>query len=181
MATIDSGSHSGSRGVRRTNHELTLIPFIDFLLCLVTFLLATASFADFARLSSNANLPGKPADTPDAADKRLHVDVREHVFHVTRQSGATVLVSNDVPLAAVELARGGRSYPELARFLDRDWRANGSHRDPTDRALDQAVLHVQNSAEYEDVVAVIDALRAPQRAYPGMKQGSVFAVSFAAD
>jgi biopolymer transport protein ExbD len=179
MATIDSGS--GSRRVRRTNHELTLVPFIDFLLCLVTFLLATASFADFARLSSNAIVPGKQSDTPDASDKRLHVDVREHVFHVTWQSGATVLVSNDVPLVPVDLARGGRRYPELAQFLDRDWRANGSHRDPADPVLDQAVLHVQNSAEYEDVVAVLDALRAPQRAYPGTRQTSAYAVTLATD
>jgi hypothetical protein len=65
--------------------------------------------------------------------------------------------------------------------LDRDWRLNGTHRDPTDPALDEAVLHVRNSAAYEDVVAVLDALRAPQRAYPGAKMVPAFAVSFATD
>lgn len=179
MATIDSGA--GARRARHTNHELPLVPFIDFLLCLVTFLLATAGFTDFARLSGNASVPGRLSDVPEALPKRLHVDVREHVFHLTWQSGATVLVSSDVPLEPVELARAGRRYPKLAQFLDRDWRTNGSHRDPADPALDEAVLHVRNSAEYADVVAVLDALRAPQRAYPGAKQASVFAVSFAAD
>jgi biopolymer transport protein ExbD len=179
MATIDSGG--GARRARSTNHELPLVPFIDFLLCLVTFLLATAGFANFARLASSANVPGKLSDVPEAQPKRLHVDVREHVFHVTWQSGATVLVSNDVPVTPVELARGGRRYPELAQFLERDFRVNGSHRDPNDPALDEAILHVRNSAEYEDVVAVLDALRAPQRAYPNGKQESAFAVSFAAD
>ena len=179
MATIDS--NGGSRRTRATNHDPPLVPFIDFLLCLVTFLLATAGFANFARLSSSANVPGKHSDIPEALSKRLHVDVREHVFRVSWQSGATVLESQDVPLDPVELVRGGRRYPELARFLDRDWRANGAHRDPADPSPDQAVLHVRNSAEYEDVVAVLDALRSPQRAFPGLEQAPVFAVSFAAD
>lgn len=40
MAQIDTGSHSTKR--RETNQELPLVPFIDFLLCLVSFLLITA-------------------------------------------------------------------------------------------------------------------------------------------
>jgi hypothetical protein len=55
------------------------------------------------------------------------------------------------------------------------------HQDANDPSLDEAVLHVQNSAAYEDVIAVLDALRAPRRAVPWAKQASVFAVSFAAD
>jgi biopolymer transport protein ExbD len=35
MAGIDVGGHGGKRA---TNHEIPLIPFIDFLLCLVAFL-----------------------------------------------------------------------------------------------------------------------------------------------
>ena len=92
-----------------------------------------------------------------------------------------MLVSSDVPVQPTTEATSGPRYPELAKFLDRDWRANGSHRDRSDPVVDQAVLHVRNSAEYEDVVAVLDALRAPQREFPGSKRGSVFAVSFAAD
>jgi biopolymer transport protein ExbD len=179
MATIDPSA--GSRRRRVTNHQLPLVPFIDFLLCLVTFLLATAGFANFARLSSNANVPGTMSEPAAALPKQLHVDVREHVFRVTWRSGATVLVSNDVPLQPTAEPTSGRRYPELAKFLDQDWRANGSHRDRSDPSADEAVLHVRNSAEYEDVVAVLDALRAPQREFPDSKRGSVFAVSFAAD
>jgi len=36
MAGIDTGGGHG--GKRATNHEIPLIPFIDFLLCLVAFL-----------------------------------------------------------------------------------------------------------------------------------------------
>ncbi len=175
MANIDSG---GSRHKRTTNHELPLIPFIDFLLCLVIFLLATTSFA---RLSSNASVPGKKSDESELPTKRLHIDVKEHSFHVTWRTGQTVLASNDVPAHVVIEGRGVHRYPELARFLDQDWHANGVHQDARDPALDEAVLHVQNSAAFEDVVGVLDALRAPQRVLPGAKQASVFAVSFAAD
>ena len=163
------------------NHELPLVPFIDFLICLVVFLLAQVGFANFARLHSNANVPGVASGEPAPTPKRLHVDVQEHRFRVTWRSGATVLVSNDVPLQAVIEDRGVRRYPELARFLDRDWRENGVHQDPSDPSLDEAVLHVQNSAAYEDVIGVLDALRAPHRAVPWAKQASVFAVSFATD
>jgi biopolymer transport protein ExbD len=178
MATIDSWC---TRRRRATNHELPLIPFIDFLLCLVTFLLATAGFANFARLSSSANLPGIKSEEPESPAKRLHIDVREHSFHVTWRTGQTVLVSNDVPAQAVIEERGVRRYPDLARFLERDWQANGVHRDARDPVRDEAVVHVRNSAAFEDVVTVMDALRAPQRALPGATRASVFALSFAAD
>jgi biopolymer transport protein ExbD len=178
MANIDA---AGARRGRTTNHELPLVPFIDFLLALVIFLLATAGFANFARLPGNANTPGLFGDEFAPPPKRLHVEVREHVFHITWRTGSTVIVSNDLPVQAIVEGRGVRRYPELARFLERDWQSNGVHRTASDPALDQAVLHVRNSAAFEDVVAVLDALRAPQRAFPGAKQASVFAVSFAAD
>jgi hypothetical protein len=148
MANIDSGGACRSRA---TNHELPLIPFIDFLLCLVTFLLATAGFANFARLSSNANVPSVHGDEFAPSPKRLHIDVRERSFHITWRTGATVLVSNDVPAQVIIEGRGVRRYPELARFLASDWQANGVHRTASDPALDEAVLHV--------VLRPIDALR----------------------
>ena len=182
MATIGGETgRSGLTGARRTNHELPLVPFIDFLICLVVFLLAQAGFANIARLQSNANVPGRSSDQPQATPKRLHVDVQDHLFRISWRSGERVLASNDVPLQVVVEGRGVRRYPELARFLTRDWMVNGAHRDPSDGVLDEAVLHVQNSAAYEDVIAVLDALRAPQRRVPWAPQAPVFAVSFAAD
>ena len=180
MATIDS--EPAARGARRSvNHQLPLVPFIDFLICLVVFLLANLGFANIARLQSSALVPGKPSETPDAERKRLHVELSDQRFHVTWRSGATVVASDDIPSQVVIEGRGDRHYPELARFLERSFRANGAHQDPSDPTLDEAVLHVQNSAPYEDVIAVLDALRAPRRALPWSKQASVFAVSFGAD
>ncbi len=183
MATIDSNSAAGSerRSVRAVNHQLPLVPFIDFLICLVVFLLANLGFANFARLQSSALVPGRSSGVPDAERKRLHVELREHRFHLSWRTGRTVVASSDVPSEVVIDGRGDRHYPELARFLERDWHANGMHQDPSDPALDEAVLHVQNSTAYEDVIAMLDALRAPQRAVHGAKQGSGFTRSFAAD
>ena len=181
MATIDSDSGTGRAARRTVNHQLPLVPFIDFLICLVVFLLANLGFANFARLHSSALVPGKLSDVPEAERKRLHVELLDNRFHVSWRIGSAIVASNDLPLQAVIEGRGDRHYPELSRFLDRDWRANGLHQDPSDPTLDEAVLHVRNSAAYEDVIAVLDALRAPQRAVPWSKQASVFAVSFAAD
>jgi len=181
MATIDSDPSHGRGGRRTVNHQLPLVPFIDFLICLVVFLLANLGFANFARLQSSALVPGKAGDVSAVEPKRLHVELKDDRFHVTWRTGATVVASDDVTSPVVIEGRGDRHYPELARFLDRSFRANGMHQEPSDPVLDEAVLHVQNSAAYEDVIAVLDALRAPQRAVPWSKQASVFAVSFAAD
>ena len=99
MATIDAGA--GRRGTRATNHDLPLVPFIDFLICLVVFLLAQFAYANIARLQSNANVPGRISDEPPTVPKRLHVDVQAQRFHLTWQSGSQVLASNDVPLVPV--------------------------------------------------------------------------------
>jgi len=163
------------------NHHLPLVPFIDFLICLVVFLLANLGFMNLARLQSSALVPGKQSEIAEAERKRLHVELKDQRFHVTWRTGATVVSSDDVPSQVVIEGRGDRRYPELAHFLEQSFRANGTHQDPSDPQLDEAVLHVQNSAPYEDVIAVLDALRAPQRAVPWAKQASVFAVSFAAD
>jgi hypothetical protein len=56
MAGIDvGGGHGGKRNV---NHEIPLIPFIDFLLCLVAFLLVTAVWSQMARINADARVPG---------------------------------------------------------------------------------------------------------------------------
>ena len=181
MATIDSDSASGRRARRTVNHQLPLVPFIDFLICLVVFLLANLGFANVARLQSSALVPGRSSDGPPAERKRLDVELKDDRFHVTWRTGATVVASNDVSSEVLIEGRGDRHYPALARFLERDWHANGVHQDASDPTLDEAVLHVRNSAAYEDVIAVLDALRAPQRALPGARRGSVFALSLGAD
>jgi len=54
MAGIDvGGGHGGKRSV---NQELPLVPFIDFILCLVMFLLVTAVWSQMARLTEGRKI-----------------------------------------------------------------------------------------------------------------------------
>ncbi|MGC4086553.1 MAG: biopolymer transporter ExbD [Polyangiaceae bacterium] len=164
MAGIDVG---GGHGKRSTNHEIPLIPFIDFLLCLVAFLLVTAVWSQMARLNADARVPGPPKDEPpeeQKKEKQLHVEMRgDPKFQLIWKEGNTVVNTIDVEKKQVPVGdRGDYQYPELAKKISDEWNSNGAHRAATDMKLDQAVLHSDNSTQFSDVVAVIDAIYAPE-------------------
>ena len=169
MAGIDTGGGHG--GKRSVNQELPLIPFIDFLLCLVMFLLVTAVWSQMARINANASVPGPP--NPDKEleekpkDKTLHVEMRgESKFQLVWKEGNTVINTIDVPKKAVTMGKQGDiTYPDLAKKIVEEWTANGSHRAATDPKLDQALLHCENTTPFAEVIAVIDAVYAPEREY----------------
>jgi len=185
MAGIDVGGGHGGR--RNTNHEIPLIPFIDFLLCLVAFLLVTAVWSQMARLNADARVPGPPKDEPpeeQKKEKQLHVEMRgEQKFQLIWKEGNTVVNTIDVEKKQVPVGdRGDYRYPELAKKIVDEWNQNGSHRAGTDMKLDQAVLHSDNSTQFSYVVAVIDAIYSPKRDFSaGGKTAKVpaFNVTFA--
>ena len=83
MAGIDLGGTHGGR--RSNNQELPLIPFIDFLLCLVAFLLVTAVWSQMARVSADARVPGPPSNPSidSQPERELHVEMRgERTFQL---------------------------------------------------------------------------------------------------
>lgn len=180
MATIDVGTR-GSR--REANRELALVPFIDFLLCLVAFLLVTAVWTTMSRLPADATVPGKQDCCTEPKPKTLHVGVEDGRFVLTWREGTTVLSKSEVARQAVATEAGDVRYPELARMLEAEWRVNGAHRTASDPKRDSAVLHTPNSLAYADLVGVMDALRQVQRVVPGGSAGgeSAFSVSFAVD
>jgi biopolymer transport protein ExbD len=168
MAGIDVGGGHG--GKRPTNHEIPLIPFIDFLLCLVAFLLVTAVWSQMARINADARVPGPPKDEPPTEikkEKQLHVEMRgERKFQLVWKEGSTVVNTIDVPRKAVPIGTAGDFiFPDLAKKIAEEWTANGSHRAPTDKKFDQAVLHTDNTTLFADVIAVIDAVYRPKREY----------------
>jgi len=169
MAGIDVGGHGGKRA---TNHELPLIPFIDFLMCLVAFLLVTAVWSQMARINADARVPGPPRpeepETPKK-ERQLHVEMKgESKFQLVWKEGNTVINTIDVERKKVPVGSGGdATYPDLAKKITEEWNANGSHRAATDNKLDQAVLHTDNSTPFQDVVAVIDAIYSPKRDFSG--------------
>jgi biopolymer transport protein ExbD len=168
MAGIDTGGDT-SHGRRNVNQELPLIPFIDFLLCLVMFLLVTAVWSKMARLNADAMVPGPPNPEKEIEekkkDKTLHVEMRgERKFQLVWKEGTTVINTIDVPRKPVPIGdKGDYTYPDLAKKIADEWKQNGSHRAATDKKQDQAVLHTDNTTKFQDVVSVIDAIYTPQR------------------
>lgn len=162
MAAIDTGGADTSR--RGTNHEMPLVPFIDFLLCLISFLLITAVWSQHARIQAEANVPGKAGCDCVPPKKQLHVDVKDSRFVLSWREGSTVVASTNVERKPVKLADGSVTYPELATKLAEEWKSNGIHRDPADPKRDRATLHTQNSLEFGELIAVVDAVSATERA-----------------
>jgi biopolymer transport protein ExbD len=166
MAGIDVGGHGGKRNL---NHEIPLIPFIDFLLCLVAFLLVTAVWSQMARINADARVPGPPRPEEEIdkqqKEKQLHVEMRgERKFQLVWKEGSTVVNTIDVERKPVKVGEETR-YPDLATKITDEWKSNGAHRAATDKKFDQAVLHCDNSTQFQDVIAVIDAIYQPQREY----------------
>ena len=110
MAGIDTGG--GGHGKRTVNFELPLIPFIDFLLCLVSFLLITAVWSQMARINADARVPGppRPDDEIEKVEKpkTLHVEMRgERKFQLVWKEGSTVVNTIDVERKPVPIGNQG--------------------------------------------------------------------------
>src|SRR3954463_7341353 len=109
MAGIDVGGGHG--GKRATNHDIPLIPFIDFLLCLVAFLLVTAVWSQMARINADARVPGPPQpdehkDPP--TEKQLHVEMKgETKFQLVWKEANTVVNTIDLDRKAVPVGNQG--------------------------------------------------------------------------
>jgi hypothetical protein len=175
MAFINAAEAHGRRSFDR---ELPLVPFIDFLLCLVAFLLVSAVWTEHSRLEAGANVPG-PVGVPPSLRQTLLVSIAERAFELSWRQGETVIHTSRVPRTPLRSPDGTTRYPELARVLAEQWRARGSHRSGSDAVQDVAVLHSPNSEVYGELVAVMDALHEPTRMYRG-EPLPAFALSFAA-
>lgn len=170
MAGIDVGG-GGHGGRRSVNQELPLIPFIDFLLCLVMFLLVTAVWSQMARLNADAQVPGPPNPEKDIEEqkkeKTLHVEMRgDRKFDLVWKEGTTVVNTIEVEKKPVPIGTDGEyQYPDLGKKIDDEWKQNGSHRADSDKKFDQAILHSDNTTPFQDIVAVIDAIYTPKRKF----------------
>jgi biopolymer transport protein ExbD len=176
-----AGMELSGRGERRArNHDLPLVPFIDFMLCLVAFLLVTAVWSRMARLEADAKAPGGVGE--QQRSRELHVEMRgPEKFRLSWKEGSTVLASTDVPRQPSRAGEPTR-YPALARSISEEWQRHGTHRAASDAALDRAVLHTDNAAPFEDIAAVLDALHEPRRemaAAGRTTKVSAFGVTFA--
>jgi biopolymer transport protein ExbD len=183
MGGVDVGGEGGKK--KATNAEINMIPFIDLLMCTIAFLLITAVWVTNSRLNADAQVPGPPsADPPTIVtpEKVLNVHIGETDFGLVWKQGATVVSEVRVPKSSSE-GQDIVRYPDLAKRIETEWQANANHRDPSDKKLDQAILHADNRAPFKEVVAVLDALYATRRVVKlegGDKEVSAFNMTFAA-
>src|SRR5262245_55912435 len=164
MAGVDVGGASGKR--RSVDSEINMIPFIDLLMVTISFLLITAVWSHMARINADAQVPGPPRPDQEQQkvepEKILHLEMRSpEKFVIVWKQGAQVVNSIDIPRKDdVKEEKGNKTvrYSELEEKIRAEWGTTGSHRDPTDKKLDQAVLHTDNDTPYFMIVGVIDAI-----------------------
>jgi len=160
MAGISVGGASSGR--RAYDHTLPLVPFIDFMVCLIAFLIVTAVWTQASRIDATGHAPGAELGLTPQPQKELHLVASGGGFELRWQQGATVLLTRHVP--RVEVTVGGETrFVALSEAITQEWQAQGVHRAPTDQKLDRAVLHVPNNQPFSEMVALLDALHAPRR------------------
>ncbi len=185
--SVESNGRGGRKSV---DAEINMIPMIDLLMVTISFLLITAVWSHSARLSADAQVPGRPEVMfpPPAAERQLHIDMRSaDKFVLTwKQAGATLTTTEIPRREVVSLNRGARvvRYPELAARVASEWASAGAHRDEGDGAIDRAVLHTGNETSYATVVGAMDAayqVERPLRAGTKVARVPAFRVSLAVD
>lgn len=78
--SVDTGGKSGKKSV---NADLNLVPYIDLLTCMVSFLLITAVWSQLARLEAHQKGQGQAGeDTPPEKQFKLVVVVNDEGFNV---------------------------------------------------------------------------------------------------
>ena len=185
--SVDSGGKGGRRSL---DSEINMIPMIDLLMVTISFLLITAVWTHMARINADAQVPGPPR--PDVEqekiepEKQLHVEMRaEDKFVLVWKQGSTTVDSIDVPRKDVIQQQGNVEvvrFPDLAEKVESEWKAKGQHSNPTDRKLDQAILHTDNKTEFKYIIGVIDAIYQIHRDMqlgPKTEQVPAFNITFA--
>jgi biopolymer transport protein ExbD len=162
MAGIEVGV--GGRAKRRSlDSEVNMIPMIDLLMVTISFLLITAVWTHMARINADARVPGRDTDAKKAEpEKQLHVEMHSpDKFVLAWKQGGVTVDSVDLPRKDVVIEQGGVTvvrFPSLAAKVESEWKAKGQHGSPTDRQLDQAVLHTDDKTEFKYIIGVIDAI-----------------------
>jgi biopolymer transport protein ExbD len=190
MAGVDVGGGKGKR--RSLDSEINMIPFIDLLMVTISFLLITAVWSHMSRINADAQVPGPPRPDQEQEkidpEKILHIEMRTpEKFTLIWKAGAQVVQSTEVPRKDDLKEDKGKKlvrYPDLAVMIEDQWKTSGSHREASDKKLDQAVLHTDNETQYVYLIGVIDAIYNTHRKFTDQRSGKTedvpaFNVTFA--
>lgn len=169
MAGIEVSS--GPR--RRASGELPLVPFIDVLLCLISFLLLTAAWTQMSRLEAFAATRGdEPPEAParpTTSPPELHIALLPGRYEVSWQRDGERLETADVSVAP-----GKHPARELTAAIRRSADAHvGRTVTPV-----KAVVHSGNALPFGEVAAVLDSLHGVENPATDRR---MFAVQLAAE
>lgn len=181
---VDGG---GGHGRRALDSDINMIPMIDLLMVTISFLLITAVWVHSQRMDADAQVPGPPTADPPCTDckedAKLHVETADpSKFVLTWKQGRAVVKQTEIPREAK--AKSGPGFPQLAAKISSEWKETGTHHDATDGKFDKAVVHASNDMAYSDLIAVMDAVSQPKRAFKAgskIEQTNAFDVTFASD
>ena len=143
MSDVESGS---KRGGRSSNMDLNLVPFIDLMSVLISFLLITAVWTQVSMIQIGSSLYGKKSETqpaqppPPNADVVLRVDVKTngYVLTIGKQAFSLPLINSQYDEAGLiaQLQRVKQLYPEKK----------------------DAVVAVSDELAYERLIKAMDSL-----------------------
>lgn len=118
MAHIDSG---GGRG-RNTNFDLNLVPFIDLMSCLITFLLISAVWTQVSMIQLGASFaspkdPNQDVVTPPTLENlvlRLDIKSTGYVLYVGKDIKQIPMINGDYDRDTLlaDLQRVKQMYPD---------------------------------------------------------------------
>ncbi len=137
---------SGKRGTRQTNMDLNLVPFIDLMSVLISFLLITAVWTQVSMIQIGSSLYGKKSDAQPAPEPPPHSDI---VLKVEVRPNGYVLT---VGKQAISLPMKSGAYDE-AGLTAQLQRVKQLYPDKQD-----AVVAVADVLAYENLINAMDTL-----------------------
>lgn len=137
--SVGGGGHGGKKPV---DSEISLIPFIDLLLCCIMFLLVTAVWNQLARINANQQQPGQqaPEDQPPPEERvKLILQVQNTGFVLASTAGDRITIP-----------KTGDQYDleELRNKLQERHRLEPNRRD--------IIVAPEDGVEYQHVVEAMD-------------------------
>ncbi len=141
MAQIEGGGSSG----RKTHFEVNLVPFIDLMSVLITFLLITAVWTQVSMMQIGTSVFGKKTDdqlvtlTPEI-DKVLKLDIRADGYLLT------------VGLEKIVIPKKGQDY-DLAALEEKLIQAKQKF-----PAKQDAMIAMDESLSYELLISGMDII-----------------------
>lgn len=143
MAHVDDSGSSG----RSANTELNLVPFIDLMSVLITFLLVTAVWSQISMIQIGSSIYGKksenqetPPTPPPVADIPLRLDVKDFGFRL--------VVGKD----QFRFPKSGEMY-DIEGLIERLKQVKETYPEKMD-----AVITVDDELAYENLILGMDTL-----------------------